>query len=85
MPAISHFYGIRVEMFYDDHNPPHFHARYAGERASFTFDGELMEGSLPRQACSLIREWAGLHPAELGEDWSLALQHLPLKPIPPLP
>lgn len=28
MPEISLFYGIRVTMYYDDHNPPHFHAEF---------------------------------------------------------
>ena len=33
MPEISLFYGIRVTMYYDDHNPPHFHVRYNEYRA----------------------------------------------------
>ena len=33
MPEISLFYGIRVTMYYDDHNPPHFHAEYNGNKA----------------------------------------------------
>lgn len=33
MPEISLFYGIRITMFYSDHNPPHFHAEYAGSKA----------------------------------------------------
>ena len=33
MPEISLFYGIRITMFYSDHNPPHFHAEYAGSNA----------------------------------------------------
>ena len=33
MPEISLFYGIRVTMYYDDHNPPHFHVEYAGNKA----------------------------------------------------
>ena len=33
MPEISLFYGIRITMFYSDHNPPHFHAEYAGNKA----------------------------------------------------
>ena len=33
MPEISRFFGIIVAMFYNDHAPPHFHVRYAGERA----------------------------------------------------
>jgi hypothetical protein len=28
MPEVSRFYGIIVRIFYDDHNPPHFHAEY---------------------------------------------------------
>jgi phosphomannomutase len=28
MPEISRFFGIIISIFYDDHNPPHFHARY---------------------------------------------------------
>ena len=30
MPEISLFYGIRVTMYYEDHNPPYFHAEYNG-------------------------------------------------------
>ncbi len=30
MPEISRFYGIVVHIFYSDHAPPHFHAKYAG-------------------------------------------------------
>ncbi|MEN3943274.1 DUF4160 domain-containing protein [Prosthecobacter sp. SYSU 5D2] len=84
MPEISRFFGIRVEMFYDDHLPPHFHARYEGERAAFTLDGGLMEGSFSGQAHRLIREWADLHATELAENWDLAEKHLPLKRISPL-
>ena len=32
MPEISLFFGIRVTMYYDDHNPPHFHAEYNGQK-----------------------------------------------------
>lgn len=28
MPEISSFYGIKITMYYDDHLPPHFHAKY---------------------------------------------------------
>ena len=29
-------------MFYDEHNPPHFHAEYQGEKAVFDFRGNLL-------------------------------------------
>ena len=32
MPEISLFRGIRITMYYSDHNPPHFHAEYAGHK-----------------------------------------------------
>lgn len=68
MPEISRFFGIRVEMFYDDHLPPHFHARYEGPRAAFMLDGSLMEGLFTAQAQRLIREWSARFPAELAEN-----------------
>jgi hypothetical protein len=30
MPTISFFYGIVIQMYWRDHNPPHFHAYYQG-------------------------------------------------------
>jgi hypothetical protein len=33
MPEVSRFYGIVVRLFYDDHNPPHFHAEYGEHEA----------------------------------------------------
>jgi hypothetical protein len=33
MPEISRFFGIVIKMFFDDHNPPHFHAEYSGHLA----------------------------------------------------
>src|ERR1044072_5535364 len=34
MPRISSFYGIVIEMYYGDHPPHHFHARYGDRRAT---------------------------------------------------
>jgi hypothetical protein len=33
MPEISRFFGIVIKMFFDDRNPPHFHAEYGGDLA----------------------------------------------------
>ena len=86
MPRISAFYGIVVGMFYRDHPPPHFHARYGDVEAKFDISTlQPIEGSLPPRATRLVREWAELHRAELAADWELAVQRLPLNPIEPLP
>jgi len=50
MPEISRFYGIIIAMFFDDHNPPHFHARYAGEKVAIEIKGvkAMLKADLPR-------------------------------------
>lgn len=55
MPEISFFYGIRVTMYYDDHNPPHFHAEYNGHKAIVEIDGvRVIRGALPSKQLKLI-------------------------------
>jgi len=86
MPRISSFYGIVIAMFFDEHGVPHFHARYAGDKASLSIGTlELLSGTLPRRALGLVREWAALHREELAKNWARARDSEPLEPIPPLP
>jgi hypothetical protein len=69
MPTISIFFGIVIKMFFDDHNPPHFHAEHQGEMAVFDFRGNILRGDLSsRTAVRLIREWVDLHQTELEEN-----------------
>jgi hypothetical protein len=45
MPRISVFYGILIRMFFNDHTPPHFHARYGEFEATVEIDTlEILEG-----------------------------------------
>ena len=85
MPRISEFFGIVIAMYYNDHAPPHFHARYAEHEATFRIDTlAVLEGSLPRRAAALVVEWAETHGTELSQDWDLARAGQPLNPIAPL-
>jgi hypothetical protein len=62
-----------------------FHAEYQGQQATFTFDGELLAGSIrSRTALRLIREWALAHSEELEAHWNRARAGEPLESIPPL-
>ena len=71
-PTISTFYGLVILMYWDDHNPPHFHVRYADQQAQIDIAAlRIIEGSLPRRAERLALEWAELHKAELMENWEL--------------
>ena len=85
MPELARFYGIIISMFYDDHNPPHFHARYGNYKISIDIKSlQILEGSLPPRALGLVIEWASAHKEELLEDWKLASRNLPPKKIHPL-
>jgi hypothetical protein len=85
VPRISEFYGIVIAMFYNDHDPPHFHAIYGEFRASVAIEPiGLIEGRLPTRAANLVFDWARLHTAELKADWDLARRHEPLEKIAPL-
>ena len=85
MPEISRFLGIIIAMYYNDHSPPHFHAKYQGFEVLIAIDtGEIVEGRLPPRALGLVQEWRELHQSELGENWRLARQRKPLKRIAPL-
>ena len=86
MPRISAFYGIIIAMYFDDHPPPHFHARYGEYEAQVAIaTGEVLVGDLPRRALALVREWTALHRDELVADWDLAARQEPLRTIEPLP
>ena len=84
MPEVSRFYGIVITINYDEHLPPHFHARYAEWRAAVLLSGDVLAGHLPRRALALVRAWAVLHQQELAMDWQRAQENRPLLPIPPL-
>ena len=85
MPTISQFFGIIIRMYYDEHNPPHFHAEYQGRKALFDFSGNIIRGNLwSRTATRLTREWIDLHVAELEKDWDLAREGKEIKQIEPL-
>lgn len=85
MPEISRFLGIIITMYFNEHNPPHFHARYGDHRAEIAIETlSIMAGSLPPRVLGLVMEWAALHRRELMEDWELARRQVELKRIAPL-
>ena len=85
MPEISRFFGIIISMYYNDHTPPHFHARYGDQKAIIGIDPvTVLQGRLSPRTFGLVTEWAALHHQELLEDWKLARELAPLKRIQPL-
>jgi hypothetical protein len=85
MPEISRFYGIVIQMYYGDHPPPHFHARYAGSVAKVDIDTlSVIDGKLPARALGLVIEWATLHQDELRDAFEVAANMQPPGKIEPL-
>ena len=83
--TIYRFYGIVIQMYYDDHNLPHFHAIYGEYKAVISIqDLAILEGDLPPKAVGLVMEWGRAHKNELLMDWDLARTKKCLFPIEPL-
>ena len=85
MPYVSMFFGIIIRMFHNEHNPPHFHAEYQGQRGAFNFDGNMIKGNIKsKTARKLITEWASWHQEELLKNWEKAEQGKQIDKIAPL-
>jgi hypothetical protein len=85
MPEISRFFGIIIAMYYNEHNPPHFHARYGDYKIEICIQTlAVLAGKFPPRALGLVIEWATLHQVELMADWHLARQSAELHRIAPL-
>lgn len=85
VPRVSEFYGIVIYMYWKDHQPPHFHAIYAGHEALVRIeDGSFLRGQLPRTAAHLVRAWTVIRREELMANWKRAQVPEPLVAIEPL-
>lgn len=84
MPEISRFLGIIIAMYWEDHAPPHFHAKYAEYEITVNILTGVVEGKFPRRALRHVLEWYELHKDELVENWKLCQANKSLNPIEPL-
>ena len=83
MPTISIFFGIIVQMYWRDHNPPHIHVWYQGEEALVSIEsGEVIGGKLPRTGARLVTEWVELRRSELLINWERGRQRQPFNAVP---
>jgi len=85
MPLISEFFGIKIYMYWLEHNPPHFHAEYGNQKAEIDInEGVILKGVLPFRQLKLVLAWCELHKPELLSNWELARNHEQLIQITPL-
>ncbi len=85
MPLVSEFYGISIYMYYEDHNPPHFHAVYNNYKALIDIkNGCVMKGVLPIKQTKLALAWCEIHKIELMKNWEICKESGELMVIEPL-
>ena len=85
MPEISRFFGVSIRMYFDDHNPPHFHAIYGDAEAELGIEPiALLRGRFPRRAFGMVMEWAAVHQQELLANWDQMRNAQPPNRIDPL-
>ena len=76
MPEICRFYGIVIYMFFNDHNPPHFKAKYGEFEANILIEnGNLLNGDIPLSKLKLVTAWAEIHREELLSMWNSKAFH----------
>jgi hypothetical protein len=72
MPELSRFLGIVIAMYFNDHNPPHFHVLYNEYDAEIEIKNlTVLNGKLPARVLGIAMEWAELHKDELMDNWDL--------------
>ena len=85
MPEVSYFLGITIYMYFKEHNPPHFHAKYNGYEGTFSISPlNYSNGNLPSRIIGLVMEWADLHLKELLDNWNNLKETGKCKKIKPL-
>lgn len=84
MPVVCSFDGINVILHSNDHNPPHFHARY-GKRVVLIEIRTLQiyRGSLPGPQLRKVQQWAADRQEGLMRNWNLARQGKPVERLAP--
>lgn len=85
MPIISRFFGLVILMYFEDHNPPHFHVKYGEFEALIEIEsGSILNGALPKTALRLVEDWRKIHIMELKANWIKLKALQSPQPIAPL-
>lgn len=85
MPIISEFFGIKITMYWDEHFPEHFHAKYGKFEALVSIrEAAVIKGALPAKQLKLVLAWCEIHQDELLANWASAKKHGKISKIEPL-
>ena len=67
MPTVEIIDGIKINIYSNEHPPPHFHVIYGGDEAMIGITSlEILKGSLPNKQFKKITKWAFVHQKALA-------------------
>ena len=76
MPIIAIIDGMKIQVYPNEHPPPHFHVEFAEYRALIRIDTmTLWQGSLPTNKLRTLIKWATPRQAVLFATWTAAIAH----------
>ena len=85
MPEISLFFGIRITIYYNDHNPPHINAEYNGYTAIIDIqEASVISGYLPGRQLKIVLAWCVMYQDELMQNWELVKDGRKPNQVPPM-
>lgn len=71
MPVIEIIDSIKIYMYFFDHAPPHFHAKYAEHEELIVIETlETYAGGIPKKQRKKVIEWAKNNKAYLNQKWN---------------
>lgn len=87
MPQICEFSGMKIYLYFDDHDPPHFHVRGQDKTRINILTGEYLAGdpTLPRSKEKKLIEWLEIHKTDMIKAWNTCKNGAIPNKIPPLP
>ncbi len=69
-PVIAKINGIKIKMYYKDHNPPHVHAEYGAYDVLIVIsDGSILEGDLPGKQFKIVLSYIMSNRDFLYKKW----------------
>ena len=71
MPTLVILGSVKIQMFADDHNPPHFHVITPDTEALILLkDLSVMRGTIRSRDLVTVQNWADHRKGELNDLWS---------------
>jgi len=69
-PKLSEFFWIKIYIYWNDHNLPHFHVKYKDYNCYIWInDIRVLEWKLPKKITKLVLSWAEIYKKELKTAW----------------